>query len=264
MLNLVVRAEFMTSPPAMIRLFRFALPMVALLCSLLGNELRSEEREELPLSADLVGLSSEAGMQLLSECNSRRDFHRLSMYFECQVNPGYCGPASISMVCNASGQPRPISTHHPSYRLFDQKNIFAGSGDPPKAAANVRRSGMSLQTLASHFDYLGLDTQRAYASDFDAETLRKLVQDTLASEKSFMVVNYHRSILKQIGGGHISPIAAYHQETDRVLILDVAKYKYPPVWVELSTLHAAMKSRDGAKSRGLVIVTARDPIESRK
>ena len=32
-------------------------------------------------------------------------------------------------------------------------------------------------------------------------------------------------------GGHISPLAAYDAETDRLLILDVSRYKYPPVWV---------------------------------
>ena len=45
--------------------------------------------------------------------------------------------------------------------------------------------------------------------------------------------------------------------TDRFLILDVARYKYPPVWVNASDLFAAMNTTDSAnnnKTRGYVLV----------
>jgi hypothetical protein len=57
--------------------------------------------------------------------------------------------------------------------------------------------------------------------------------------------------------GHISPLAAYDADSDRFLILDVSRYKYPPVWVETSALFAAMNTIDkdnDSKSRGFVIV----------
>ena len=60
-------------------------------------------------------------------------------------------------------------------------------------------------------------------------------------------------------GGHISPLAAYDIESDRFLILDVARYKYPPVWVTTADLFAAMKTTDSDnenKTRGFVLVTA--------
>jgi hypothetical protein len=44
-------------------------------------------------------------------------------------------------------------------------------------------------------------------------------------------VNYQRGALGQKESGHISPLAAYNAASDRFLILDVAAYKYPPVWV---------------------------------
>ena len=47
-----------------------------------------------------------------------------------------------------------------------------------------------------------------------------------------MLVNYLRSAIGQKTGGHISPLAAYNQETDSFLILDVSRYKYPPIWVK--------------------------------
>jgi hypothetical protein len=69
-----------------------------------------------------------------------------------------------------------------------------------------------------------------------------------------LVVNYQRSAIAQQGSGHISPIAAYDSRSDRVLILDVARYRYPAVWVESEALWRAMGTVDKAsgQSRGLL------------
>jgi len=58
-------------------------------------------------------------------------------------------------------------------------------------------------------------------------------------------------------GGHISPIAAYNEESDRLLILDVSRYKYPPVWVKTEELWQAMATVDSVsgKTRGFVLVS---------
>ncbi len=66
-------------------------------------------------------------------------------------------------------------------------------------------------------------------------------------------------------GGHISPLAAYHEETDRFLILDVARYKYPPVWVEAATLWEAMNTMDttAGKTRGFVTVQLPESASTR-
>ena len=64
----------------------------------------------------------------------------------------------------------------------------------------------------------------------------------LAQKDRFVIVNYLRKALGQEIGGHISPLAAYDSEADRFLILDVARYKYPPVWVKASDLFDAMNT----------------------
>ena len=46
------------------------------------------------------------------------------------------------------------------------------------------------------------------------------------------------------GDGHFSPVGGYHPEKDLVLILDTARFKYPPHWVKLSTLCDAMRALD--------------------
>lgn len=48
----------------------------------------------------------------------------------------------------------------------------------------------------------------------------------------------------QTGTGHFSPVGGYHAESDMVLILDVARFKYPPHWVPLPLLWEAMNTTD--------------------
>ena len=72
-----------------------------------------------------------------------------------------------------------------------------------------------------------------------------------------MIVNYLRKAIRQEKGGHISPLAAYDAETDRFLILDVSRYKYPPVWVTAPELFVAMNTTDADnqnRTRGFVLV----------
>jgi hypothetical protein len=74
---------------------------------------------------------------------------------------------------------------------------------------------------------------------------------------NFVMVNYLRSAIGQKTGGHISPVAAYNEQTDRFLILDVSRYKYPPVWVRAADLWKAMDTVDSGsgKKRGFVLVS---------
>ena len=79
----------------------------------------------------------------------------------------------------------------------------------------------------------------------------------MAASGRFVIVNYLRKAIGQEKGGHISPLAAFDAESDRFLILDVARYKYPPVWVKTAELFAAMNTTDSDnenKTRGYVLV----------
>lgn len=61
-----------------------------------------------------------------------------------------------------------------------------------------------------------------------------------------------RALPPRAGGGHFSPIGGYHASTDSALVLDVARFKYPPYWVALSDLwRASLKvDEETGKSRG--------------
>lgn len=57
-------------------------------------------------------------------------------------------------------------------------------------------------------------------------------------------MSYDRSVLQQTGSGHFSPVGAYDPVSDKLLILDVARFKYPPHWIHLTLAYDAMTRCD--------------------
>ncbi len=51
------------------------------------------------------------------------------------------------------------------------------------------------------------------------------------------MANISRKVLSQTGDGHFTPIGGYHEKTDKVLLFDTARFKYPPHWVDIELLH---------------------------
>jgi glutathione gamma-glutamylcysteinyltransferase len=65
-----------------------------------------------------------------------------------------------------------------------------------------------------------------------------------AQQDTHMIVSFSREGLGQTGIGHFSPVAAVHPERGLALVLDVARFKYPPYWVRIEELFEAMKHVD--------------------
>lgn len=219
---------------------------------------QSQEKQAAPkLDPSLVALDSDEGRRLLEESNAKESYVSLSMYFETQRTTTYCGVASACMVLNASGVKRPASMAHDGYPLFTQINLFDTGVAKVITAEDVARSGMCLETLGELFKSFPLDVKVVFADRADLDSFRTAALKALKSRNSYVVANYLRSAIKQERFGHISTIAAYHKGEDRFLILDVAKYKYPPVWVKGEDLWKAMCAVDGSskRSRGFVIVS---------
>ena len=74
-----------------------------------------------------------------------------------------------------------------------------------------------------------------------------------------MIAAYDRSALDQTGSGHFSPIGGYFDAKDMVLVLDVARFKYPPHWISAERLWKAMLPIDPTtgRSRGWIYLRRR-------
>ncbi|MDM9382651.1 phytochelatin synthase family protein [Chlorogloeopsis sp. ULAP01] len=220
-----------------------------------GNNIYAQT---IPVSSDLIDFTSSQGEKLLIESRSRQDFFPLSTQFLTQNNQAYCGVASSVMVLNALGIPSPEAPEYKPYRIFTQENFFNNEATRKVIAPQVvARMGMTLEQLGKLLASHQVKTQVYHAGDTTIEEFRKRAAKNLKQPGNFIVVNYLRKEIGQEKGGHISPIAAYNEQTDRFLILDVSRYKYPPVWVKTADLWRAMNTFDlvSGKTRGFVVVS---------
>jgi hypothetical protein len=199
----------------------------------------------LPLPPSLVAATTTEGMERLADAEAVADYELLSRSFQAQSLASYCGVASSVAVLGAFGTPA------------TQGDFFTGEASAVRSRFKVTFGGMSLPDLAGLLNAHGLETSVHHADQFSVVEFRTAVEQNLATDEDFLLVNYQREALGQGRVGHISPLAAYDRETDSVLIMDTAAHKYPPTWVPIKLLYAGMNTTDSAsgKMRGYVEVT---------
>jgi hypothetical protein len=200
-----------------------------------------------PLPSELVAAGSSEGEQLLAASRFTADYNSLTQAFEAQSRRAYCGVASSVIVLNA------LRNAHPH---LTQSTFFSAAASRVRSPLRVTLQGMTLEQLADLLRANDADVTLFHASDANVDTFRSIVRENLQTPGDFVVVNYERALLGQGETGHISPLAAYNAQADRLLVLDVAAYKYPPAWVPTQTLWNAMNTvdSDSGRSRGFVVV----------
>jgi hypothetical protein len=207
----------------------------------------------------LVDLRSSKGEALLLETQALEAYFPISVVFETQRNQAYCGVASMVMVLNAIRAPAPTTPEYQPYDVFTQDNVLDEKTDAILPRLVLARQGMTLDQLGGILSLYPLKVEVHHAAAGGLEEFRKTASEYLASKEHFVLVNYQRQVLGEGRGGHISPLAAYDEKADRFLILDVARYKYPPVWATTSDLFEAMNTLDAVnenKTRGYVLISS--------
>jgi hypothetical protein len=215
----------------------------------------------LALNSDLIAFDSENGEKMLTKCmeDGQSGFLQLIMHWESQIYPTYCGIASSACVLNALQVRSPkMDGFSANLPYFTQKNLLGMPGMKGVIGEDsVRKVGLTLDGFSQVLQRAGGDQislETTYASAEDVGGFRERIINCVYRKNCFILVNYLRNALKQLEAGHISPIGAYYPENDLVLILDVSKYKYPPVWVPTVEIFAAMNTidSDSNKTRGFV------------
>ncbi len=231
---------------------------LALALFLLAPAAPPARAETLPLPSNLTALNSDEGEKFFRESGPLASYFPIADNFVTQKTQAYCGVASIVMVLNAAGTPAPASPEYQPYHIFTQDNFLDEHTDAVLPRDVLARQGMTLDQLGGLLALHPLTIEVHHAADGGLDAFRAAARDYLAAKDHFVIVNYLRKVIGQQTGGHISPLAAYDAKADRFLILDVARYKYPPVWVKASDLFDAMNTTDAAndnKTRGYVLVT---------
>jgi len=127
----------------------------------------------------------------------------------------------------------------------------------------VRRQGITLAEFGCLARCNGLRAEVHRADLTTEDQFREAIRNTSSylsrgtGAPAALCVAYDRGILGQTGGGHFSPIGGYAEQDDKVLVLDVARFKYPTYWVSVSTLWKSLHKADSisGKPRGFVILS---------
>ena len=140
----------------------------------------------------------------------------------------------------------------PGWRWWSDDMMVAGACAP--SLSSVKADGVCMDVLARMAAASGarVSVRRPAAEGTSLDAFRATVVGAASAASEFLVLNYCRATLGQTGGGHFSPIAAYHAPSDSALVLDVARFKYPPYWVSVPTLYQASLKPDDytGRSRG--------------
>lgn len=213
--------------------------------------------QHAPIPADLTPLDSEAGRRLLDEATDKVDFFALASRLESQRTQAFCGVASAVTVLNALPIRAPAAPAWAPYHAFTQDNLWNACTRRVMGPDEVNRGGLTLDQLGALLQCHPVRARVVHAADTSADAFRRDVRRALAEPGSLVVANFSRGELGQEAGGHFSPLAAYHRGSDRFLLLDVARYKFPPLWVPAAKLFAALHTDDpvAGKTRGYVIVS---------
>ena len=236
---------------------RLKFPLIIFL-SLLTLTLQAATLPDLTLDDSLISFNSKEGKDLLQRSQHKNDVFNLMPYFATQQTLTYCGPTSASMILNASNLQRPTSLLLAPYQLFEQDNFFTPEVLNITTPAKVGMGGMTIDELSDAIKTFKLNVHLHRGTQISETRFRQDAINAVSSNTQFIIVNYHRQALNQVGSGHFSPLAAYDKKSDRFLLLDVSRFKYPAVWVKTTDLYQAIISNadlNEGLSRGYLIIT---------
>ncbi|MDI1442702.1 phytochelatin synthase family protein [Polyangium sp. 6x1] len=213
--------------------------------------------QQSALPADLVALDTPEGEALLVEAAARADYFHLAGHHTTQETPSACGIASAVTILNALQVPAPLDDKL-GVQTFTHGDFFNTCARDVFTPQSVARGGTTLAQLADLLRCHPVRVDVVHGEDTTLEDFRKRLAENLADPTSFIVVNYLRSEVGQEYTGHHSPLGAYNAAKDRVLVMDVARYKYPPTWVRTESLYNAIRTTDlvSGRSRGYLVVAA--------
>ena len=85
---------------------------------------------------------------------------------------------------------------------------------------------MSLEELSRFIAaHSGVNSTFRHSRGLPLSEFRDLIISALAQPATFVIANFLRGSLDEAGAGHHSPLAAYNEAHDAVLVLDVSRYK---------------------------------------
>ena len=220
------------------------------------------------LPSNLTALSSSQGRKYLLESMSQgtaESYFNLTEQFVNQSDPAFCGVTTLLMVLNAMNID-PNVRWKGGWRFYGDEDVLLQRCC--LNAERIRRVGITMEQFmvlgTCHGMHITMkrpaptnekksvkrtrlqQPEKCYSLEDFRHDIRQTLDSQLNHDSSILVTSFSRPALHQTGDGHYSPIAAYHEASDHVLVLDVARFKYAPYWVSVEELYQAMEPLDEA------------------
>lgn len=239
-----------------------------------------------PLPDSCIPFNSPEGRDIFAHALAEQhldSYFLLSQHFLTQNEPAYCALGTLAMILNAL-EMDPQRVWKGPWRFYDQdmldccrplSDIAQVGLTLAEFACLARCNGLTARTVSPPTNSLSKTSREASLDQFRAD-LKKASRG-----KGTMAISYSRKALGQTGSGHFSPIGAYSEKDDKVLILDVARcarlhatlvssrensftldslmvcrFKYPSYWVPTELAYSSMEPIDVAtgQPRGYVML----------
>lgn len=212
--------------------------------------LQTFHRRSLP--TDAIAFSSPEGRGVFSEALASaglNGYFPLAEQFHTQSDPSFCGLGSLVMALNALSID-PGRRWKGPWRWFAEEML-----DCCAPLEDIRGRGVDIEEFACLARCNGADVEIHRGDAENLEAWRAALA-MAASGEAVVVASYDRAAMGQGGSGHFSPIGGYHAHKDLALILEVARFKYPPHWVSAERLCRAMEGVDPTTglARGWIVV----------
>jgi glutathione gamma-glutamylcysteinyltransferase len=208
-----------------------------------------------PLPPPSISFASPQGRQIFQEAialGGMEGYFPLAEQFHTQSEPAFCGLSSLVMVLNALSID-PGRIWKGVWRWYGEE--FLECCQPLTA---VKNQGITFDEFVCLARCNGAKLAAYRYDQSSLQDFRQAVkQATFLPQGLHLVVCYSRQVVGQTGDGHFSPVGGYHPEGDLVLLLDVARFKYPPHWVPLTVLWDALQPIDTTtgRCRGYILIS---------
>ncbi|GAA6048688.1 hypothetical protein JCM3770_002022 [Rhodotorula araucariae] len=215
-----------------------------------------------PLPASCTAFASPEGKALFAKAlaeGNMESYFLMAPQMVTQNEPAFCALGTLVQILN-SLEVDPQRRWKSGWRWYDQDML-----DCCRPLTDVAAVGLTLSEFACLARCNGLRAT-VHSPLLDAaggaaereEGLARFREDLRAVSRGqgVMALSYSRKALGQTGDGHFSPIAGLCEETDMVLILDVARFKYPSYWIPVELAYDSMLPIDKAtgQPRGYVVL----------
>lgn len=214
----------------------------------LGVKCLEKPIDKFTLNNQFICLDSEEGKGRL-ERSSTLTHTSIKNHYEPQLN-NYCGVASSVIVLNA------LDILDEKGCPFTQQTFFTKSVEETISKETASRRGVSLEELVKALNSFPQIKAEGLSGDrFDSpQDLAQALKQWMGANNTYVIANFSRTGLGQKGGGHHSPIQAFDEVSQSVLIADV-NIEYGFYWANLTGFWQSMQNLKDKRNapRGLIV-----------